>query len=568
MKIRTLSILLAVCLLASFAGCRGQRPGRDLSAGPDSLYAWENIRIHIMDRPEYALALVDTAEMRGLVSPNGANFMRAQIYGSSNDAFIDLEKACEYCLKVLENPDQAVDSVQAILTLNLLVSTEMEMPERRADAVRHAIEGAQRAHNAGRREDEADFYFYAGQAMEKIQRGSGKEYLDRSMNIYREASRNDIRILPTFSYSLGVLARMQAEREDHPETIRLLQERLQVIDRIDREYKTAPRGWTDQQRLNTYSVLAYSQYASGDKEAARRSAEAFERLPGSDQPLRQQDILVYYSASGNGRRVQEIYDRLDPLYRASADTISPDYSSLLSNYALGLENAGRYREAYLAQNRYIAIQDSLVQRERRQETLELAQRMRTQEKELQLKDEEAKTRVLRILFLAAVLLCLCIVWMLARARQYNKTLSEKNRRLLAEIEQREREEQQSREQLREEPEAELSSEQLLFRRLCELMEGPEPIYTEPDLDRGRLARLLGTNEHYISDAVSACTGGKGTGDFINGYRLRHAAHLLATTRDSAALIAELSGFSRSTFFRLFNDAYGMSPADYRKVVHK
>lgn len=568
MRIRTFFILLAVCFLAAFGGCRKQRPGSDRFAGPDSLYAWENIRVHILDRPEYALALVDTAEMRGLVSANGANFMRAQIYASSNEDFADREKARQYCLKVLENQEQTVDSIQAILTLNILTSTEMDMPGMRTEAIRHAIEGAQRAHNAGRREDEAEFYLYAGKAMEDIQRNSGKEYLDRSMNIFREIARSDIRILPTFSYSLGVIARMHAERDNYSETNQLLQERLQVIDRIDNEYKTAPRGWTDLQRLNTYSVLAFSQYASGDKEAARRSAEAFERLPGSDEPGPQEDILVYYCASGNGRRVQEIFDRLEPLLRADGDTVSVSYGALLSNYALGLDNAGRYRDAFRALNRYVTIQDSLVQRERRQETLELAQRMKTQEKELQLKDEEAKTRVLRILFLAALLLCLCVVWMLLRAHQYNKTLSEKNRRLLEEIEQREREEQQAREQLKAEPEAGLTSEQQLFRRLCELMEGPENIFTEPDLDRGRLARLLGTNEHYISDAVSACTGGKGTGDFINGYRLRHAAHLLATTRDSAALIAELSGFSRSTFFRLFNDAYGMSPADYRKVVRK
>jgi AraC-like DNA-binding protein len=35
-----------------------------------------------------------------------------------------------------------------------------------------------------------------------------------------------------------------------------------------------------------------------------------------------------------------------------------------------------------------------------------------------------------------------------------------------------------------------------------------------------------------------------------------------------ALIAELSGFSRSSFFRAFSDAYGMSPSDYRKVARK
>jgi AraC-like DNA-binding protein len=34
------------------------------------------------------------------------------------------------------------------------------------------------------------------------------------------------------------------------------------------------------------------------------------------------------------------------------------------------------------------------------------------------------------------------------------------------------------------------------------------------------------------------------------------------------VIAELSGFSRSSFFRVFSDAYGMSPSDYRKVAGK
>ena len=44
------------------------------------------------------------------------------------------------------------------------------------------------------------------------------------------------------------------------------------------------------------------------------------------------------------------------------------------------------------------------------------------------------------------------------------------------------------------------------------------------------------------------------------------ARLLATTKDSVALIAELSGFSRSSFFRVFSDAHGMSPSDYRKAA--
>jgi AraC-like DNA-binding protein len=100
------------------------------------------------------------------------------------------------------------------------------------------------------------------------------------------------------------------------------------------------------------------------------------------------------------------------------------------------------------------------------------------------------------------------------------------------------------------------------------MESSDHIYTDPELSRSRLAQLLGTNEHYVTDAISACTNGKSVNGFLNDYRLRYAAHLLATTKDAVALIAELSGFSRSTFFRIFSDAYGMSPSDYRRVARK
>ena len=87
--------------------------------------------------------------------------------------------------------------------------------------------------------------------------------------------------------------------------------------------------------------------------------------------------------------------------------------------------------------------------------------------------------------------------------------------------------------------------------------------TDPDT----LAGLAGTNRTYIYDALRECAGVTPT-DFINGYRLRYAAHLLASTTDAVTIIAELSGFSRSSFFRVFSDAYGMSPSEYRRVVGK
>ena len=100
------------------------------------------------------------------------------------------------------------------------------------------------------------------------------------------------------------------------------------------------------------------------------------------------------------------------------------------------------------------------------------------------------------------------------------------------------------------------------------MDSSDHIYTDTNLDRSRLAQFLGTNEHYVTDAISACADGKSVNGFLNEYRLRYAAHLLATTTNAVAVIAGLSGFSRSSFFRIFSEAYGMSPSDYRKAARK
>ena len=212
--------------------------------------------------------------------------------------------------------------------------------------------------------------------------------------------------------------------------------------------------------------------------------------------------------------------------------------------------------------------DSALIWQRKDDATELSVIYQTHEKELALNEAHAETRIHRILLAATVLVLLLIAYLLWRSYQYNKVLLEKNRRLLSEIEQREREEQQAIVQLKAEPQENLTANQQLFCRICDLMEAPDHIYTDSDMDRTRLAQLLSTNEHYVTDAISTCTDGKSVNGFLNEYRLRYAAHLLATTTDAVVVIAELSGFSRSSFFRVFSDAYGMSPSDYRRAARK
>ena len=286
------------------------------------------------------------------------------------------------------------------------------------------------------------------------------------------------------------------------------------------------------------------------------------------EPHGYMEAAEYLMDAGRYDEAAYWYEQMDSSYVATdgAQMTFENIASRLSPRYSAYRKAGRNGDAIVIADSISAAIDSALVWQKKNDASELAIIYQTHEKELALEESEAKTTVYRILAVTTFLVCGFIVYLFWRAVKYNKVLSEKNLRLVVEKEQREREEQQVVEQLKSEPEEQLTPNQQLFRRICELMDSPEHIYTDTDLDRLRLAQLLGTNEHYITDAISACANGKSVNGFLNDYRLRYASHLLATTNNSVALIAELSGFSRSSFFRIFSDAYGMSPTEYRRVA--
>ena len=277
-------------------------------------------------------------------------------------------------------------------------------------------------------------------------------------------------------------------------------------------------------------------------------------------------MLNYYALAGNAGRIQQAYDRLELYYRETQDTLSASYADLLSIYAMGLNNIGRYREAYQAQARYQVINDSLVQRERQRETLELAQQMKTQEKELQLKDEEAKTTVYRILAFSLVAIMLIILVALWRLAIAHRRVLIKNRELFELIQREQQREVRNIQRLARLPEQQRTSNEQLFLRLVELMKKQQS-YTDADLNRETLAAMLGTNHRYVDEAIRECSDSPSTKAFIDGYRVDHAARLLTATDDPIALIAEMSGFAnRTSFNEQFRSRYKMTPSEYRRAA--
>lgn len=106
----------------------------------------------------------------------------------------------------------------------------------------------------------------------------------------------------------------------------------------------------------------------------------------------------------------------------------------------------------------------------------------------------------------------------------------------------------------------------LYKRLCYLMDN-ERLYAEPQLTRERMAERLETNRTYLTKIIKDKTGMSYV-EFVNSYRINEAIRILSDKDKIDYPLKQIwndLGFSSpSTFFKLFQQAVGITPAMYRK----
>ncbi|MBR1485340.1 MAG: AraC family transcriptional regulator [Prevotella sp.] len=92
------------------------------------------------------------------------------------------------------------------------------------------------------------------------------------------------------------------------------------------------------------------------------------------------------------------------------------------------------------------------------------------------------------------------------------------------------------------------------------------LFTQQGISRDDLCRVMGTDRTTFSRIISEQSGCKNMSDYLNRKRLDYAAQLLREHPDfSVSAILSDSGFSsRSNFYRLFTERFGMSPTDYQQ----
>ena len=525
--------------------------------------------------PEQALARVDSAEQAGVFSTATANLIRTNIYGNMGQTRLAVFYG-EQILNVPELKKEGDTYYSAILMLIGLLERNGEYGKaiRLSDEMIADVENERKqggglsgiSEQVALRVKSRALTFKGDCEYHLEHPDEAERYYLEGIDLMMDGVKHpdDYWVIDPLIISIIETTEFYLEQGKAEKALALVAKGDTALARLDRCPNVPDRVY--HLRHNNITIGQTMVYAANGQ---RDKAEALYLKHRQAENPSVYDIGAdarYLAMTDRYDEAIRLFRQADSLHLAKGGAINTVYiKNYLMNQYETLQKAGRKDDVLALADRMRQLTDSIHLQERK---IDVEQQEEIRQKETEITNRRQSLLVYRILAVAAFIICGFIVYLFWRATQYNKVITEKNRRLVAEIEQREREEQQAIEQLKAEPEEQLTAEQQLFRSICNLMDSPDHIYTEADLDRYRLAQLLGTNEHYVTDAISACANGKSVNGFLNNYRLRYAAHLLATTNDSVALIAELSGFSRSSFFRIFSDSYGMSPADYRRIVGK
>ena len=559
MRKRLYTILLAVVIavLPLLVNC--SKPDRSEEANQLKL----ELQDQLFSNPEQVLARVDSAERAGVFSETTANLIRSNVYGQMGKTQLAIFYGEQFSHTQLRS--EGVNYYSAILNVISLLNKSGEwgkalhladeliadvekggMDEQAALRIKSralTIKGACEK-DMGHMEEAERYYLEGIDLMMGVTQPKDYWIIDALFMAVLETTEFYLewetpqKALPLLAKGDTTLARM-ARCPDMPE--RVLNIRSNNLT-INQALNYAANGLYDKARVLYEKHRQASNLTPYDLVAEAR----------------------YLTIIGLYDEAIRLFRKTDSLYIARGSSINNSY---INNYMMSqykaLKKAGRTDEAMAYADRMRHLSDSIHLEERK---MDMEQQAVIREKEAEITSRRHSLAIHRIILFSAIVIILLVGYLLVRAWKYNRALEAKNRSLYQEIQQREKAEADEREALQERPAETLSQSELLYRRLCELMNNPD-VFTNPDTNQDTLATLAGTNRTYAYDALRECAGMTPI-DYINGYRLRYAARLLATTSDSVSLIAELCGLSRRTFYRLFDEAYSMSPSDYRKAAQK
>ncbi|RHJ53182.1 helix-turn-helix domain-containing protein [Bacteroides sp. AM10-21B] len=541
--------------------------------GQASLYTEQHITDIYMTNPDSALLLLDEAEEKKLMLPVQINDLRSMVYRHKYQcklAFHYARKAYVQDSIASNNPERLLKTTIMLAELSSLLS-EYEVSNR------YVVEGVRLARNINDKQAEVRLLFCMGENKRRLSfKKEAYETFDEAIRLLSDA--DNIYGLRTLSYFTGVKMSFLIDDGliDDALTVGLYRQRL--LEKMERT-EGVQAAYLDLQKSYLYSKLAYLYYRLGDKRKAEECFAKYKSTKAASTPAGKYDATPYLLLAGQYQEILDNCRDLKNVFREQ-DTVNYQYRGVLSKEIMAYTGLGKYKRAVELSAAFIALTDSIHQREKTNAALELDALYDADEKERHIAEQASQLRIRTISLVFICLLVLLALFFLWKVWLQNRNIKDKNRTLMKYINE-ELSEQNKKSQSFEETDNGLLQDELdmepadvgqeyeinklVFQKLDSQIRREE-LYLSADLSREDLVRMARMNNTRFAKMIKENTGTNLNG-YINELRLNHAIQLLKEHPEyTLRAIAEASGInSMPTFHNLFKSKTGMTPSEFKKV---
>lgn len=583
------SLLTAILLSACVSD-----PYRGKETGWNSLYTAGHIQQIAFVRPDEALALLDTAEDRRLLSPFDINDLRCFVY---HNGLSHYKTALFYARKAYALPESRKDP-ERFLSLVFTMAEDCHNNGDYAGSVKYCAEGLKLARETGARRNEADLYVVWGMnQLEMEQYDEAFHHIDLAIGILEEEARRNpcYKTWDGLFYALGMKVSLLWDKDRYAEALAMRPLIAKALCGLEASEDT-PEGIFDMRRAETdvvYCCIAYTigNKAEGDSLYRRVEQNTYSATPDGEYIripclilAKRFDEALYYI----GREKQILKETTDTV---NWDYINPHLQTELEAY----QGKGDWKAASRVQETMLALIDSLRKKERKEDALELAEIYKTDEQAHRIERQAASIQKRNIYIVCFIVILVVACLYIRHILKSNRTIRLKNDTMARTIDElmaykdelfiRQEENIRLREELQRldnapdnpEPEtAEGAEEADDVPSLPELTERDRALYDRVSYEimSRRLYLCPGFNKKELLKEIHVPANkfavlfkvfaGCSFSQYIQNCRLDYAVRLMREhpqwTLDAIAKEAQMS---KGAFNIQFHKRYGMKPSEFR-----
>lgn len=421
-------ILLSMTM-TSGCGSKGSGSRQDVT---DSIYSAEYIHSIILDNPERALALLDTAEQKKLLSEFDIARFRCLVY---HDGLSDYKNALRCGLEAYGMPEARKDT-QVFLSLLEIIADDYYENGNYEESVRFCTEGLKLASNSLLRAKEANFDIALAENLWEFGR-KDEAYLrlvEAADILEKEAAKDRSYITADdYVYSLGTYIQSLYSDCRYRDAIAMLPRYEKAMDCLESK-DDIPDGLVDMRRASAYAAFASMLALEGDYGKADELYRKLLKTDYANSPDGGQLLVPYLLAR---KRYAEALSHLKDekeYWQANADTLSYDYiDTHLKREQEAYTGLNKPAEALRVANTIQQMSDTLREREQSAKALELAEIYKTQEQALKLEQQSTSILIRNIIIGSALIFIILAVMFIIRILRYNKTIHSKNKAMVKTI---------------------------------------------------------------------------------------------------------------------------------------